>query len=397
MYQNILSTAEQVGNVIDGRELTLAIEFYRLSQTQVKAFCEDALCWLEELTDNGFVRKRFDSSNKSTTQQKALMELQRRIHAGLYWSYGMEGFVYSPVVYNIKSMNQYRRRAVEILHEKKLDWTSVDYVAYWDELFPEGRPDDDQIKQNIVRLFNEEKRKAMTGFGMPDVHASISICSYESNPGLYWGYFRVRFSAYSLNRYVNEVARRFVEFGLHMSETYINVNARVQLQPPVIGYSCSHMRYFGTDGRVDQSHVKEKCMAAEWYPTYYLPGVEWMNIISPLVRKHIPDVNGQNAHSKDVTISELNGGGLLIGSTKEIDQYQIVDARMLKHLLYPALYPGSSYITLSKLFRPKEQRGKLHLMTFPRNNWAIVPMFEEEIKIVSTYLVFSWVDCGQRT
>ena len=34
-------------------------------------------------------------------------------------------------------------------------------------------------------------------------------------------------------------------------------------------------------------------------------------------------------------------------------------------------------------------------MTFPRNDWAIVPMFEEEIKIVSTYLVFSPVDYRQ--
>ena len=274
MYQDILSTAEQVGNVIDGRNLTLAIEFYQLSRAQVKALCENALCWLEELTGNGFVRKQFNSSDRSTTLQKALIELQERVRTGFYWSYQMSAFVNSPVVYNIKSLNQYKRRSVEILHEKQLDFTSTDYVAYWEGLFPEGRPADDRIKQNIVRLFNEENRKAMTGVCAPDVRALASICSYERNSGLYWGFFRVGFSAYSLNQHLNDMARRFVEFGLHMSETYININARVQLQPPVVGYSCSYMRYFGNDARVDQSHVKENC-TVEAYQSFVGHGHRW--------------------------------------------------------------------------------------------------------------------------
>jgi hypothetical protein len=58
----------------------------------------------------------------------------------------------------------------------------------------------------------------------------------------------------------------------------------------------------------------------------------------------------------------------------------------VKRFLYPALYPGRCAIPLS-VFRNKIQKESMS--NFPRSNWAVVPMFENEIEIVSTYLVFS--------
>lgn len=192
------------------------------------------------------------------------------------------------------------------------------------------------------------------------------------------------------------MAIHFGEYAKQIAEEYVNMNARVRLQP--IGNT--HMRYFGGDGKTDGSHTASNCMEQEWYSTYYLPEVEWLNIISPLARTHLPELDQNTPTSEAVLIEELQGGGLLVKSQKAVAQYGINDALELKRLLYSALYPGSSYKSLRDLFQErdlyKQQPTNFWFTSYPRSDWAIVPMFEEEIKIVSTYLVFSKVkelDC----
>ncbi len=391
MEINFRSTTEQIGEIIDCRCLIFAFEFYQLPTNSIEDLCTDVVRGVDNFLKDKFVRKQFDVFEKSITADKALKQLHDCIERTLPWSYRTEAFVLNTIVNNVKSMNKYMRTAEVVLAEKKLYLASRDYAEYWKKMFPNGRPDNESIRQNILRLFREENKKVMTGFGSPDVEASISIYPYKSDSQKYRGHFSMRIASYCLGDSLSDMAQKFAECGKYISERYVNVNARIMLQPIESSETSPYMRYFGNyDAKLDQSHLQTKCTDKEWYPTYYLPGVEWTNIISPLARKHIPQIDAQTKLPEGIAAKEMNGGGLLVSTTKKIDQYQVADALVMKQLLYAALYPGGSYMILSKLFQPTYfWWWESSLVTFPRNNWAIVPIFEEEIKIVSTYLVFS--------
>ena len=145
------------------------------------------------------------------------------------------------------------------------------------------------------------------------------------------------------------------------------------------------MRYFGHGTEHDGSHEDVGFLPKEWYPTYYLPGVEWFNILSPLVQRHIPEVNTGSVAKQDAHIEKLSGGGLLITSPQSIDAYDIPDARKLKRIVYSALNPGGAYYSIRRKLLVDDDEWMFEGL--PRHDWAIVPVFEEEVSIVGTDLV----------
>ena len=392
MSLELISTAEHYGEAIDCRCLSFAFEFYQMSDKLIVDLSTEMVLWLNSFLKDGFISKRFDMHTKSITVEKALSQLKIMVQLQKGWSYGQEAYAASSIVYNQKTMSNYsRRKRTELIKGDIHSGVSVDYPQYWKELFPNGREDDDSIKRKIHRIFKEKNRNEISGYCLSDVQALLSICPYWNEPKSFWGSFKIDFSAFCLNDHLEDMADYFAKYARTIAEKYVNVNARVRLQPP----GSTHMRYFGGDGKTDNSHIAANCRAIEWYSTYYLPEVEWLNIISPLARKHLPNLIPNTFTSTMILLDELNGGGLLLKSKKPITQYGIFDALELKRLVSPALYPGSSYKSLRDLFQErdlfKQHPTNFWFSSYPRSDWAIVPIFEEEVKVVATYLVFSAV------
>ena len=116
--------------------------------------------------------------------------------------------------------------------------------------------------------------------------------------------------------------------------------------------------------------------------------MEWANVISPLAAEHVPDLLTEAAPVDQVEAKALNGGGLLIQSQKDIRNFDIPDLLPIKKLVHPALYPGRMAFSIRDFFK-QNMSSDFFLGSWPRSDWANIPMLDDEIDIVSTYLVFS--------
>ena len=159
---------------------------------------------------------------------------------------------------------------------------------------------------------------------------------------------------------------------INFAQKYGDLDGRVMLQPRVLAYSSPHMVYFD-DGRK--------------IPYGYLPGVEWANILSPKAQELL-SWEGQDRPTEDaIECTPLPGGGLLFASRRNILEYDVDDALLLKSWIKEALCPGPGIgFPLSIIMRPARQQGEI--MRMPRKDWAIVPVLEEEIEIWGSQLRF---------
>ena len=348
MAFELQSTAEYYGELIDCRALTFSFEFYQFTEKMAIDLSMELVLWMEELLKEGFIRKR-SSKKRNVSVEKALQNMKEDIQEGKGWSYVLEAYVSSSSVYNQKTMTCFeRKKDLELPAVSGIDLgVSLDYPQYWKDLFPNGREDDEMIRQKIIRLFREEDRIFKNYYCPCDIQSLISIHSYHNNRNLFYGSYHIDFSAFCLKELLQEMSRDFFGFAKQLAEKYINLNARVRLQP--VGETYRH--YFQGYDMLDKSHLEANCGISEWYPTYYLKEVEWMNIVSPLTQAHLENHIGNINVPDSVVVEKLQGGGLLVGSRRDIDEYDISDALELKRLLYPALYPGLGYETLCDLFQ----------------------------------------------
>ena len=382
---SFISTAEHWGKAIDARSLSLRGDFYFLSEDTVLEMAESVLGWLSKTLSHGFVVKCY-MQEKSIAKNRAILNFKSELQTKHYIFYKEEAFAISPVVYNINTFRSYMQnvRCGKYDAPEVPLYVSTDYGDFWDSLFPNELIEPDAVKGKILQIFREEGRKLIAGYCMPDVHVILNILPYRNHPNIYHGCFSIGFSAFSLGPHLDHMAEEFTILAEHIAQTYVNLNIQVSLQP--IGVHRSpHMALFGNNCNADESHLDANCTEQEWYSTYYLPGVEWFNVISPLAVQHLQHIDSFT-DSPFVTVKKT-AGVLFVKSRKSISQFDISDALKIKELLQPALYPGRSYITFRTLF--KDEIARADKMVFPRSNWAVVPVFENEIEVVSNYLVFS--------
>ena len=333
---------------------------------------------------NAFVTKTW-AGGKWVGKGKRLWGLMDALTAQKGWSYGFEGMAISPVVHSIKTYNSYFQNIRRGIYRSEhiQPGVSVDYREFWDGLFAEI-PDNTAIKQNILRIFRETGKSLVSIYDLPDVQASLGFIPYQRMPNSYYGSFSIHISAFCLTGALADVADTLVSCAKQLSEKYVKLNARVMLQPN-IGPLCNPYMYLFTSlQQTDGSHAENNCAKNEWYSTYYIPGVEWFNIISPLAQKHL---SKSLSVPPSIVSERLSSGGLAIRSAKEIIDYDIPDALKMKQLVYPALYPGLRSISFRTLFQ--DEIPKSTMSVFPRSDWAIIPVLDNEIDVVYRNVVFS--------
>lgn len=380
------STVLAAGDAIDCRCLILATEFYQLSQKESLEIADEITKWAEDLLGKAFVTKTL-AGGKWVGKDKRLWGLMDALTAQKGWSYGFEGMAISPVVHSIKTYNSYFQniRRGKYRSERIYPGVSVDYREFWNDLFAEI-PDNTTIKQNILRIFRETGKSLVSIYDLPDVQATLGFTPYQRMPNSYYGTFSIHISSFCLAGSLADMSDSFVSFAKQLSEKYVKLNARVMLQPN-IGPLCNPYMYLFTSlQQTDGSHVAHNCAKNEWYSTYYIPGVEWFNIISPLAQMHLSE---PISAPSSIAAKRLSGGGLAVCSAKEIIDYDIPDALQIKELIYPTLYPGMRSISFRTLFQ--DEIPKSTMSVFPRSDWAIIPVLDNEIDVAYRNVVFSKV------
>ena len=389
------SSIQSIFQSIDCRRLALHIRYYFLNQDAVSALTDDFIHWTQEnVADccvfrwyhNGkfYGHKHILTTSHWTTPEVVGLQL------------GFDAYVRNCITNNATAIAKYQKSISSIYAQYRenvnvahfASESSIDYPEFFDSKFSSFRLENSKIVDNIVEIFHEKSRKLMSFHREPDATGHIIANPYRQHPGLYYGSITISFSSFCLDTSLNEVAHALTRFACRLSDTYGNLNAHVCLQPKTFsGYDkvSPYMRYFGKYLQENGSCASAQCNPEEWYPTYYLCGVEWMNILSPLAKQHIEEHRIKSS-SADVAVQTLRSGGLLVMSTKPIAVYDVEDALILKHLLSPALYPGKGSIPLRGIY-PWEGNSRIYDWC-PRNDWAIVPIEKSEVEIVGTDIVF---------
>lgn len=353
------------------------------------------LNYLQDITGEDFVFCWYHNG-KRASYKRITNSTEWLPPASTYMSIGFDAYAKNQIINNTAAIQKYHKAFPACFYEYCRQFynypdaacASVDYPAFFDNLFTATRPDKAQITNNIIRLFEEEGRKSLSFHNHPDLDGRICASAYQAHPDLFYGDISISFSAFCLGDFLDAMAETFAQIASSLSDRFIQINASVWLQPRKMGsisIQSPYMDYFGNDLLEDNSHQEAGCTPKEWYPSYYLCGVEWFNVLSPLVKQHIsqtiPCYDGEK-----VQISSLTSGALLVRSTKPISEYAYYDACTLKRLVIPALYPGRKILPLRAIY-PWENVERMH-SACPRADWEIVPIEKAEVNIVGTDIVF---------
>lgn len=384
---NLRSTAPYLGESIDCRHLQLVCEFYELSKDEAISLVQETTQWLQNIFRTEYIAV-WRCNGHQASEKKVLEKGQTVLSSGMTFNWSVEAFVCSEVIYNSLSLKKYTSYMQRYVSSAMVPLgISKDFGVYWESLFPNGRCDNSELHRQIVRLFQEGNRCCNSIHGFPDAQGSLWVTPHSHNQDLFYGSFSVSISKFCLGDWLRQTATQFSDFLQCLNNTYCHLNGRVMLQPLSLPPGNSpYMNYFGQHCLDDGSYQIANQSQGEWNRTYYLRGVEWMNVISPRARIHLPTLIADSEKKDGVYCRELNNGSILLKSKKPVDLYDVGDARVLKKLVASGLYPGGSQFLLRRLF--PVDLSKKTLLEYPRCDWSVVPVFENEICLVGSILVF---------
>lgn len=390
---NFISSAQFIDRPLDTRRLSLSIYYYQFDSAQVISIISKLNQWLDDLTKQSFI---YDCSynGKRIKKRSVLDYLFKEDSLNKELRIAFDAYLTSPIIHDTVSLRKYQRYIQMLNPSIAFGWntdpllgsSSVDYPEYINNLFPSVRPEPTELIQLVSQLLCEPNKTCFALHNRADLSGVYTARPYKKHPGLYYGQLNFSVSAFSLGAALNDMANNMARLAEEIVNQYSKVNMFVSLQPPCSEGS-PYMRYYGKRLIPDGSHESANCTEEEWYLSYHLRGVEWLNIVSPLARRHIKSISLENGKSDAIVVKELADGGLLVGSANPVTSYDTQTAYELKRIIQPALFPGMTSIPIRGLF-PKLGTERIYDWC-PRNDWAIIPIDENEISIVGENIVFS--------
>lgn len=367
------STAMHLGESIDCRYLTLAIEFYDWETPKTQSFVLDVLDWVNGLVNDNFV-SCWKMDNHSVGTKWFSDKANERIQEGLHCFFSLEAYWKNEKVKTKQQLRQWRRfvqYGTSMMEWPPPGW-SVDFADYWNNNILPYAKDKAALQQAITQLFHEKGRYAKGVCYTPDVECAISINSQADTRHLRQGRISLYVSAFALAEHLSKTAEIWKEKLIDVAQKYGDLDGRVMLQPQTLAQSSPYMVYFD-DGQKQSRH--------------YLPGIEWANVLSSDVQELL-DWEKDNGPCEDtVQYTLLPGGCMLFASRRSILEYDVDDALLLKAWLKEALFPGPG-LGYSLPLMMKLVRSSGEIIRMPRKDWAIVPVLEEEIEIWGSQLRF---------
>ena len=373
---------------VDCRMLQLELEFYQLTQSQLnnlslicfnevlnildnQAYCD--WCW-DGLHEQKHVKAERIKSNICNSE------------SGYQW--GGTGDIISDVVWDSKSFKQYQKRLdSQLLRLDQFSWLPMDYKDCFNELLKKSAGEK-ELKAAILEMFNLYGKSPIGKWRNHDFVVSFCGNGYKNFDSFY-GKFVFSIALPCVKSCVIEFAEQLSNIACKASEAVVNVSGRVTLSPIYpIGFCSGHMRYFGN---LNGEPIKtpDGYEPIEWYPYYYLCGAEWFNLLSPLQQQHLPQLNSNSSQFPNVSLKELSSGGYVVCCKKSILQTDITELRGVKEILYRALYPGYSEILFEHLW----DSNACSFNTKPRIQWEYVPIYEDEVFVLSDRVRFQHKTC----
>ena len=375
------STIPMYPNPIDSRCLQFELNYYMLNKHQTDRLMKSFYDWCLSFGRNQYIGQWYWGSRKISVES-----IPCRISQSGSYSFGFEANFISDVVYDKKTYKANKEKLFADISVPLIELScSQDYFPFYDQQFRDTPKTANDWINSILSFFNEKNRICISPVAANDINAFAYSCQYRNNNNMYYGAIRFSVYLYCISNIIASVAGNMIQLLRNLSASYVNLNARILLSP-----ICSaapygpHMTYFGSNVEQDGSHISVGALPSEWYKSYYLLGAEWYNIISPLAQRHLPNLMNDIPQHKNIAFEQLDTGGVAVWVKKEIINTDVDDLVSLKHLLYPALYPGKMCIEKKHIL----SRDAFGLISKPRKQWELLPVFENEIIISDTHIIF---------
>lgn len=132
-------------------------------------------------------------------------------------------------------------------------------------------------------------------------------------------------------------------------------------------------RDLSTDNRYRKDPSHRMLTEDENQSTYhYLIAPGWANVLSPVSAAYLKE---PVSAPENVNVEKLDGGRLFIGANCEFLDYDVPQAKLVKRILYDALFPGGCF------YMPYPSESENARYFSPRSCWELAPVFPEEVEV----------------
>lgn len=368
------STLDHLGTLIDCRQLIISGHFHDLSDKQALRLQEMFWQAVKNCFEEDCVLKWYFDNRSPRTQ--------RHMFSGWssYECLEFQCYAKGSIVYDPKSFRAYLRSTdtfvsrPSVIKAWEMDYAE-DYLDYYYDLLEDLSPD--RLKEKIISLFSVPGKRDIRYYNRFDAYGGVIVSrDHLSLSGGCCGSFNIEISSFCLEDRLDEAAEYFVEFLRELALTFRNVNATIGLNS--MRYNSWHDRYFG---RIPKHFLGNPQAENFWRDSepYYLDGVEWFNLISPVTRELF--LNSLSQSSDKVDVSELENGALIVKAQSPVSVENIEAYYDMKKLVYKALRPGCSEISIYTI-RKMPEWG-------PRSRWELMPVLEDEVTVRFGNIIFS--------
>lgn len=221
----------------------------------------------------------------------------------------------------------------------------------------------EEAKCKIIEQFNIDR----IPYG--SIYRDDFLVYYSSMPmdevdgPTFCGHVLFQFAAYVVENEIDSWAEQLKQLALRMQALIGNINIHIMLNSGREPYS----RYYGSYNetlatRNDQLELFSRMI--------YLTEIGWTNILCNATR----NLGVCSDPDSELCITELENGGLLVGSSEAIVDTGVGTLRKIKTVLYPAILP-------------RKRSHQSHCMII-RPLWEVVPVFDDEITFSEQSIVF---------
>jgi len=383
MFFSVINNSDEI---IDCRKLQMEIEAFDIDIFQVKQMAESIYRESRSLlAENLLSEWHFDEKNSSKKVKESSIPML--INNAEDWiSFSCDSYVADDadkIKRTFKAYDNFYQASVE--RESLKSTMSADYIDFFSGKFANIN-DSDAVRTAVLQLFNETGKVYLNTWHGPDISMNFSSLPFHNNKERYRAEFRISFNISCIGGYIISLSEKMAEIAVKIASGVPNVSARIGLTPAfAVERMSGHMKYFGNycnDGRQRDNGLWD----IEWYPFAYSCGVEWFNILSPLQRSNVPSVLEDAEQYDECDVYEIEGGGIVVRSKKDVLNTDIPELASMKSLMYDALYPGmreyklnhldfGSFCELIKSFKP-------------RSCWERIPIFDDEIEVLEDRIIF---------
>lgn len=362
----------------DCRMLYLEMEFHTVTFSDV---LDSAIMYVRAIDDFQSGQFVTDWSVNSHHIKAAALEqtiLQCKDKLAIF----AEGVVKSSTIATLSSMRKHYKQFQLDPFVPKPSFFSADFPDRFQTGITPYIGDDSSLKKAIFDLFQENGKRFLGNRSWLD-SGSLFVAykhSRKTCPVMYRGKIVYYISVDSCGGFLDEAAEALGAILLRFGNMLKTANGRIGIGPWAAVDWSPYMTYFGGGyENVDGSHLAAEFPPEEWYPYYYICGIEWMNYLSSLPANRI----NCDIQKTIGVVSNCENGGMVIKLHQPISKVEPGDLTQIKHIMSPVLFPGKSVFDMKKYLTKPFSYSWL-----PRRCWEIVPISIDDIHVKDSVVTF---------